>query len=96
MKNKADAEKTLVKLFGSTSRARILGLLLSYPQQSFYQREIMFETGLSLRPVQRELDNLVELGIVKRQEIQNRVFYQISTTSAFFKPLKEMCGRETR
>lgn len=75
MGNKADAEETLVKLFGSTSRARILGLFLSQPHYVFYQREIMFETGLSLRPVQRELDNLVELGIVKRQVTQNRVYY---------------------
>lgn len=64
-----------VKLFGSISRARILSFLFAHVGQSFYQREIMYETGLSLRPVQRELSNLVKLGIIKKQEANNRVYY---------------------
>jgi len=48
MKNRDLIEEMTVKLFGSTSRPRILSLLLSHPQQTFYQREIMYETGLSL------------------------------------------------
>jgi len=60
-------EEMTVKLFGSTSRLRILSLLLSHPKQIFYQREIMFETGLSLQTVQRELENLNRLGILRKQ-----------------------------
>jgi len=81
-----------VKLFGSVSRVRILGFLFAHAGQSFYQREVMYKTGLSLRPVQRELSNIVELGIVKKQETNNRVYYQIDTTSPFFKPLREICN----
>jgi predicted transcriptional regulator len=91
MKSKADKEKKLVKLFGSTSRARILNFLCSHFGQSFYQREIMYETGLSLQAVQRELGNLAELEIVKKRETNARVYYQINTASTFFKPLKEIC-----
>lgn len=92
MKTKVDVERNLVKLFGSTSRARILSFLYENTGQSFYQREIMFETGLSLQAVQRELGNLVELGIIKRKEMNARVYYQINSASAFFKPLMEICG----
>ena len=85
-----DADVRLVKLFGSTSRPRILGLLLADTGKAFYQREVMYETGLSLQAVQRELHNLVTLGILKREEIDARVFYRIDPTSPLFKPLKEI------
>jgi len=67
MKNRDLMEEMTVKLFGSTSRPRILSLLLSHPKQIFYQREIMHETGLSLQTVQRELENLSRLGILRKQ-----------------------------
>jgi len=85
-----------VKLFGSVSRARILGFLYAFAGQSFYQREIMFETGLALRAIQRELDNLVSLGIVKTQKTRNRAYYQIDRNSPFFKPLGEIYGGDER
>ena len=52
MKKGIDSDEVLTKLFGSISRARILSFLYAHAGQSFYQREIMYETGLSLRPVQ--------------------------------------------
>ena len=85
------SEENLVKLFGSVSRARILVLFFANVGQEFYQREIMYETGLSLRPVQRELANLVELGILQKQETPNRVYYEISQESSLFKPLAGIC-----
>jgi len=91
MKNRDLIEEMTVKLFGSTSRPRILSLLLSHPQQTFYQREIMYETGLSLQTVQRELENLSRLGILKKRETKGRIFYQTNTTSPWFGPLKEIC-----
>jgi len=92
MKTKLHKEGELVKLFGSTSRARILTLLYAYDGKTFYQREIMFETGLSLQATQRELNNLVDLGIIKKEETQNRIYYRINENSPFFKPLRTLCG----
>jgi predicted transcriptional regulator len=80
----------LAKLFGSTSRIRILSFLFEYTGQSFYQRQIMFEAGLALQPAQRELMNLVELGIIKKHETDNRVYYQVNTDSPFFNPLRDI------
>jgi len=91
MKIKAEKEERVVKLFGSISRARILGFLYAHEGRTFYQREIMYETGLSLRPVQRELRNLVDLGIVKKQEKQNRVYYRINPDSPFLESLRGIC-----
>ena len=91
MKNRDRTEKMMVRLFGSTSRPRILGLLLSRSQQAFYQREIMYETGLSLQTVQRELENLIRLGILKKRETRARVYYQVNSASPWFRPLKQIC-----
>jgi predicted transcriptional regulator len=85
-------EERMVRLFGSTARPRLLSLLLSRPQQTFYQREIMYETGLSLQAVQRELENLIRLGILKKREIKTRIYYQIDVTSPWFTPLRQICG----
>lgn len=90
MKNRDHMEEMMAKLFGSTSRPRILSLLLSHPQQTFYQREIMYETGLSLQTVQRELENLFRLGILKKRETKARVYYEVNSTSPWFRPLREI------
>lgn len=84
-------EEVLAKLFGSGSRARIIDLLLSQVGRAFYQREVMYETGTSLHPTQRELENLVGLGIVKKRETRDRVYYEVDAHSPFFKPLREIC-----
>jgi hypothetical protein len=52
----------------------------------------MYETGLSLQAVQRELENLFSLGILKKRETKARVYYQIDTASSWFRPLKEISG----
>jgi predicted transcriptional regulator len=88
---KTTSEEDLIKLFGSVSRARILVLLFAHIGREFYQREIMYETGHSLQAVQRELANLVELGILRKRETRNRVYYEINRESSLFKPLIEIC-----
>ena len=98
MKNRDHMEEVLAKLFGSTSRPRILSLLLSHPQQTFYQREIMYETELSLQTAQRELENLIRPGILMKRETKARVYYQVNPTSPWFRPLRDICElvRENR
>jgi predicted transcriptional regulator len=57
----------------------------------------MYETGLSLQAVQRELENLFSLGIIKKRETNARVYYQVDSASPWFGPLKEiyeLAGRE--
>jgi hypothetical protein len=56
-KNRDEREGLAVRFFGSISRARILSFFFDHPQQAYYQREIMYETGFSLQAVQRELEN---------------------------------------
>jgi hypothetical protein len=92
MKRKTGREEDLTKLFGSVSRGKILGFLYAFLGQTFYQREIMFETGLSLYAVQSELGNLVALGIVRTERTLNKVYYEINRESPLFRPLRDIFG----
>ncbi len=91
-----EPDEILARLLGSVSRARILEFLVSHAGKAFYQREIMFETGLTLQPTQRELKNLFDLGIIKRRQTLDKVYYEIDPLSPFFKPLCEMCHSAQR
>lgn len=73
MKNNSDTEEVLAKFFGSVAIAIIIELLVLHAGSSFYHREIMYETGLSLHPTQRELENLIDLGVIKKRETRDRV-----------------------
>jgi len=86
-----NSDELLTRLFGSDSRVRILSLLLSNAGRAFYQREIMYETGMSLHPTQRELNNLLTLGIIKKRETKDKIYYEVNAHSPFFKPLCEIC-----
>ena len=57
----------------------------------------MYETGLSLQTAQRKLESLIRLGILIRRETKARVYYQVNSTSPWFRPLREIfesIGRE--
>ena len=58
MENQSDPEEVLIKLFGSISRAKIVATRIRRAGQQLYPREIMYEIGFPLQPVQRELQNL--------------------------------------
>ena len=54
------------KLLGSSSRVLLLKRALQQKHMGFF-REIARETGLQLHSCRRELENLVELGILQDQ-----------------------------
>jgi hypothetical protein len=87
LKNTNETEKQLYRLLSSLARVRILIFLLEQKNQKAYQRQIMFETGLSLNPVQRELVNLTSLGILNREIKPSRVYYSLNRNSPLLKNL---------
>ena len=82
MQEKIDEkEKRLYRLLGSLARVRILLFLLEQKGQKAYQRQIKHETGLSLNPVQRELANLTNLDILRKDKTRSRVYYSLNPDS---------------
>jgi hypothetical protein len=57
-------KNSLAKLFGSTSRVKILKLFLLNPQEKYYIRQIARDLKLQLNSVRRELENLEKFGLL--------------------------------
>ena len=76
-------------LFGKTRRA-ILSLLFGHPDESYYLRQIARRIGFGLGPVQRELKQLTEAGIIQRRESGHQVYFQANQASPVFQELKSL------
>lgn len=76
-------------LFGKV-RSSVLALLFCRSDESFYFREIERSVGMGRGAVQRELENLVNAGLVIRRKQGNQVYYQASHKSAIFSELKSL------
>ncbi|MBP9828080.1 winged helix-turn-helix transcriptional regulator [Patescibacteria group bacterium] len=56
------------QLFGSRTRARLLGLFLENSDRAYYVREVARRVDAQLNSVRRELKNLVDIGVVLEVE----------------------------
>lgn len=74
-------------LFGKTRRA-LLALLFCRSDESFYLRQIEKLTGVAVGPLQRELKQLTDAGIVLRMESGRHVYYQANKENAVFAELR--------
>lgn len=78
------------KLITSSARVKVLKLLLLNEDQRYYQREIAELVGLPVRAVQREGAKLAEIGLLRRIEDGNRVYFQAEPTCPIFFELKRI------
>ncbi|HLD20900.1 MAG TPA: hypothetical protein VJB64_02290 [Patescibacteria group bacterium] len=58
----------LEQMFGSKTRARLMALFLSQPDDTFFVRELTRRIDAQLNSVRRELKNLVQLGLLEEKE----------------------------
>lgn len=58
----------LEQMFGSKTRARLMALFLSQPDDAFFVRELTRRIDAQLNSVRRELKNLVQLGFLSEKE----------------------------
>lgn len=95
----------LEQLFGSKTRARLLGLFLENPEKAYYVRDLARRVDAQLNAVRRELKNLLDLGIVKEGEgelagetgevegvtsKELKRFYRADTSSVLFDDLRRL------
>ncbi len=79
----------------SKIRGRILGLLFSNPEKSFYLSELAREVRTSPGNVQRELGRFVRDGLVKRERKGNLVFYVLNPDHALFPEIQSLVVKTT-
>jgi predicted nucleotidyltransferase len=80
----------LDKLIASSARVKVLRLLLLNEERRYYQREIAELAGLPVRAVQREGARLTEIGLLRRIEDGNRVYFQANSACPIFPELKRI------
>src|SRR5690349_23122049 len=79
-------------LFGRT-RGAILALLYGHADQSFYTRQIARELDASVGAIQRELETLAKIGIIKRSSVGNQVFYQVNKNAPVFPEMRSLVNK---
>src|SRR6266571_556822 len=74
-------------LFGRTRR-RVLGWLLGHPDERFYLRQIVRQSGAAQGgAVQRELQMLTQAGILRRTTEGRHVYFQANRESPIYPEL---------
>ena len=82
------------KLFGSKTRAKLLGLFFGSPTKSFYIREMTRVIDEQINSVRRELGNLESIGIIKNESFDNKVYYSANSKHPYYRPMIEIFSKK--
>jgi len=80
------------QLFGSKTRVKLLQLFYGNPNRSFYVREITRKIDEQINSVRRELANLLSMGLIKSDNNNNRLYYEVNQEYEFYVPLAAIFG----
>ena len=73
-------------LFTKTQQ-NVLQLLYGRPDRSFYTKEILRLTGMGVHTIKRELDRMVDAGILTLTQIGNQKHYQANPACPLYEEL---------
>lgn len=79
----------LEALFPETRRL-LLQVLLATPDKQWYLAELAAALQKPSSSLQRELDSLVGVGLLNRQAVGRKVYFQANPGSAYFKVLQQV------
>jgi len=79
-------------LFGSKTRIKLLHLFLNNPGKSFYVREITRLIDEQINSVRRELANMMNIGIIKSDTADNKLYYEVDQRYEHYVPLRAIFG----
>lgn len=85
----------LTDIVGSKSRAAIFRLLFEQPGKEYYLRELQRQSGLSVRPIQQELDRLKTNGLIKIRKDGNRTYYTANLDHSLFPEIHNLVEKTT-
>lgn len=79
-------------LFGRT-RGAVLAVLFGHVGESYYLRQLARITGIALGPVQRELRQLLEAGLVTRKDLGTHALYSANQASPVFTEIRSLVAK---
>jgi hypothetical protein len=90
----------LEHMFGSKTRARLMGLFLQHPDKSFFVRELTRKIDAQLNSVRRELANLIEMGLISEKKSETprkskalsdkKKYYAVNTDFILYEDLRAL------
>ena len=78
------------QLVGSKTRVKLLSLFYNNPERPFYVREITRKIDEQINSVRRELQNLLNIGIVHSVSQSNRLYYKVNPKYKFHNELQSI------
>lgn len=81
-------------LFGSKTRVKLLHLFLNNPNRAFYVREITRKIDEQINSVRRELANMLNVGIIKSDSSDNKLYYEVNQQYVHYLPLRAIFADE--
>ena len=81
------------QLFGSKTRVKLLTLFYNNPERPFYVREITRKIDEQINSVRRELQNLLNIGVVRSVSQGNRLYYEVNPKYKFFSEFQSIFTR---
>lgn len=79
---------TIDALFGSKTRVKLLHLFMNNPDKSFYVREITRLIDEQINSVRRELSNMMNVGVVANDTVDNKLYYRVDKSYEFYEPFR--------
>ena len=83
----------LKDLFVSEVRIKILYLMLTRPDEQFHVRAIVRAVKAEINAVRRELAKLEGMGLLRKRQSGNRIYYKADTSHIYFPELLAMVAK---
>lgn len=86
---------SLQDIIVSGARVKMLELFFTNTEEMFYVREITRKTKEEINAVRRELERLLNVGLLKSEERGNRLYYSLNPRYVFFQELQQIVIKNT-
>lgn len=79
----------------SKTRVKMMELFFSQPKEMFYVREITRATKEEINAVRRELERMINYGLLKSEQRGNRLYYYLNEKYIYYLELRQMVAKST-
>lgn len=79
----------------SRVRVKLMELFFLHPEELYYVREITRVVKEEINAVRRELDKMLEYGLLKSEERGNRLYYNLNRKYVLYSELQRMIAKTT-
>lgn len=77
----------------SKCRVKLLQVFFNQPQEIFYIRQLVRLTGEEINAVRRELQHLEKIGLAKKENRGNRIYYWMDKNHSLYGDLMSMVSK---